>query len=350
MMTITPFEHNSLGELCHRYTLTNKNRASVQLCDLGASILSITVPDQNGILRDVVLGFNHISGYEFGDTYFGATVGRCCARIRSGRFTLNGKAYQLAVNNDTNHLHGGIRSWNRLLWEAQPADNRILFTLTSPDGDENYPGTVQASALYIWDDENCLTIEYRATTDADTLCNMTNHVAFNLNGHTAGTVTNHTLQIYSSHYIPLKSDMTPTGEIAPVTGTPFDFTQGAPLCALLDSDHPQLIPGLGLDHMFVLNKEPGTLSLSGVVRGDQSGIILDCYTTQPGLHIYSGNFLNVTAREGKDGTAYHKQTGLCLETQGYPNAINEPNFPSVILKAGEEYCHITKYRFKTISS
>ncbi len=345
MITITPFEHNSLGQLCHRYTLINKNGATAELCDLGASILSVIVPDRDGTLRDVALGFDHIEGYEFGDTFFGATVGRCCARIRAGHFTLNGKEYQMVINNDTNHLHGGIRGWGRLLWQAETRDNQVLFTLTSPDGDENYPGTMQVSALYTWDDDNCLTIEYRATTDTDTLCNMTNHVAFNLNGHDAGTVADHHLTLHGSHYIPLQPDVTPTGEIAPVADTPFDFTQGAVLSTLLDSSHPQLIPGHGLDHMFVVDKEKGALALAGTVRSSESGIVLDCYTTQPGLHIYSGNFLNVPAGDGKNGAAYGKQTGICLETQGYPNAINEPNFPSVVLKVGEEYRHVTKYRF-----
>ena len=226
---VVNFEPTSKGENTHLYTIENNSGASVTLCDLGASVVSIKVPDKNGSIRDVVLGYEHIDGYEFDGTYFGATVGRCCGRIAYGKFTLNGEDYQLPVNNGSNHLHGGFNSFSRKVWLAVVDDkvpNTVLFMLDSPDGDEGYPGNMKVFVRYTFDDENVLTIKWSAVSDKDTICNLTNHSYFNLNGHKSGKVTeNHKLKINANFFIPINSNLNPTGEITPVKNTSFDFTE-----------------------------------------------------------------------------------------------------------------------------
>ena len=226
---VVNFEPTSKGENTHLYTIENNSGASVTLCDLGASVVSIKVPDKNASIRDVVLGYEHIDGYEFDGTYFGATVGRCCGRIAYGKFTLNGEDYQLPVNNGSNHLHGGFNSFSRKVWLAIVDDkvpNTVLFMLDSPDGDEGYPGNMKVFVRYTFDDENVLTIKWSAVSDKDTICNLTNHSYFNLNGHKSGKVTeNHKLKINANFFIPINSNLNPTGEITSVKNTPFDFTE-----------------------------------------------------------------------------------------------------------------------------
>ena len=237
---VSDFERTTDGQMAHLYRITNASGASVVLCDYGASVVSILVPDKQQNLRDVVLGYAHLSGYETGGEYFGASVGRCCNRIREGAFTLNGVSYQLAVNDGTNHLHGGNRSFSRRLWNASCAENRVIFQLESPDGEEQYPGNMQVTATYTWDDTNTLTIAYDAICDQDTLCNLTNHTYFQLDGEGSGSIEKQQLLVRANAYLPTDQTSIPTGEIVPVAETPFDFTAYRSIGEALEGKHEQL--------------------------------------------------------------------------------------------------------------
>lgn len=346
---VVNFEPTSKGENSHLYTIENNSGASVTLCDLGASVVSIKVPDKNGSIRDVVLGYDHIDGYEFDGTYFGATVGRCCGRIAYGKFTLNGEDYQLPVNNGSNHLHGGFNSFSRKVWLAVVDDkvpNTVLFMLDSPDGDEGYPGNMKVFVRYTFDDENVLTINWSAVSDKDTICNLTNHSYFNLNGHKSGKVTeNHRLKINANSFIPINSNLNPTGEITPVKNTPFDFTEPKLIGNGIDRKNEQICFANGIDHMFVLNHSDEEFVLAAEAEGIDSGITLKCYTSQKGVHVYTANYVDVLSDMGKDSAIYGENSAFCLETQGFPDAVNHKTFPTTILKANENYTQTTKYIF-----
>ena len=283
-----------------------------------------------------------LSGYETGGEYFGASVGRCCNRIREGAFTLNGVSYQLAVNDGTNHLHGGNRSFSRRLWNASCAENRVVFQLESPNGEEQYPGNMQVTATYTWDDTNTLTIAYDAICDQDTLCNLTNHTYFQLDGEGSGSIEKQQLLVRANAYLPTDQTSIPTGEIVPVAETPFDFTAYRSIGEALEGKHEQLTYASGIDHSYVVDSHA---PFQAAAYSAESGIGLTCTTTQPAVHVYTGNFVHVPESLGKNGHRYTARSGFCLETQNYPDAIHHPNFPTPILPANTPYRQVTTFHF-----
>jgi aldose 1-epimerase len=306
-------------------------------------VTDLQVPDKNGKLGDVVLGFDTLEEYLKGHPYFGAITGRIANRIANGKFTLDGKTYSLAINNGPNHLHGGLKGFDKVVWSAtHPKSNDRAFLqleYTSPDGEENYPGTLETSVTYTWTDNNELRIEYLATTDKATPVNLTNHSYFNLAG--SGDVFGHEVMIAATNFTPSDAALISTGEIKPVKGTPLDFTKSKPI----GKDIQPLLaqPHRGYDHNFVLDNSGKGLALAARVSEPKSGRVMEVLTDEPGIQLYTGNFLEDTKCKG--GVVYGKHGGLCLETQHFPDSVNHPNFPSVILKPGKEYRTTTIYRF-----
>jgi len=342
-----PFGKTSDGTLVKLYTLKNANGLVVKLMTRGATVVQLWVPDKHGQLADVVLGFDDVAGYESKDNqYFGAVVGRVANRIAGGRFVLDGKVYQLAKNDGPNHLHGGVkRSLDKVVWDAKEVKTDhgpgVQFVYVSPDGEEGYPGTLRVTVTYTLNDKNELRIEYQATTDKPTPVNLSNHSYFNLAGHGAETVLDHVLTINADHYTPTDDTLIPTGEIAPVAGTPLDFRQPHRIGERIES----LIhtAALGYDHNFCLNNKTGRVQFAARLKDPKSGRVLTVYTDQPGLQFYSGNFL--FGQKGKQGKVYRKRSAVCLETQHYPDSVNHPNFPSVILRPGQVYRHTCIFAF-----
>lgn len=331
------------------YTLTNGNGVEARVTNYGAHLVSLKVPDRNGRVGDVLLGFDRPEDYEQNNPYFGAIVGRYANRIAQGRFTLNGNAYQLATNDRGNHLHGGIRGFDKVFWQARPTEpagrgSSVTLTYLSPDGEEGYPGTLQAKVTYVLNGENGLEIHYEATTDLPTVINLTNHAYFNLADGGHGTIVDHVLMIAGSRFTPTDKAAIPTGQIAGVHGTPFDFTRPTPIGARIQEDNEQLAYGFGYDHNWVLDKLGNELSLAATVYDPVSGRFMEALTTQPGIQFYSGNQLNGSV-QGKRGIAYQFRSGLCLETQHFPDSPNRPSFPSTVLNPGSTYAQSTVYRF-----
>jgi aldose 1-epimerase len=321
------------------YTLTNDRGLEVAVITYGGAITSLKVPDRAGVLGDIVLGYETLDDYVRNPRYFGALIGRHANRIALGKFSLNGIAYQLDQNNGVNHLHGGFNGFDKRVWNAseeQRSDSAVLhLQYVSKDGEEKYPGTVSAVVSYsLFDDR--VRIDYGATTDADTIVNLTNHSYFNLKGE--GTILDHELTLNADSFTPVSNDLIPTGEIKAVEGTPMDFRQGKKIGSEIGE-----ING-GYDHNFVLNEHDGSLRSVGRLYEASSGRILEILTTQPGMQFYSGNFLDGSF-VGKNGFVCHKYTGLCLEPQHFPDAPNHPNFPSTVLRPGEEYKQTTVFRF-----
>lgn len=342
---IRDFETTSKGENTHLYTIVNNIGESVTVCDYGATIVSLMIKDKDDNLTDVVLGYKHIADYENNGTYFGGTIGRCCGRIANGKFTLKGKAYTLPINNGNNHLHGGNVGFNRKLWNTKIVNDSVVFTMTSADGEEGYPGNLKVKVKYTFDNDSTLTIEYGAVSDKDTVCNMTNHSYFNLNGDTSGSVRNHLLKVNSKCYIPINKNLIPTGEITPTKGSPFDFSEFKEVETALNSSDIQISLAKGIDHMFVLNHNGDDLVLASSLIGEKTGINLKCYTTQKGVHIYSANYVDVPLTESKHSKAYKENSGICFETQGFPDAVNQDIFPTTVIKANEKYKQTTKFVF-----
>lgn len=343
IITIHPFGTDKNGNMVNCYTIINKKGASVTLSSLGASVVSIKVPDKNGVMTDVVLGYDSLEGYEKGTEYFGATIGRCSGRINNGSFTMKRKMYNLPINNGNNHLHGGFDSFSRKMWDINMDLGDVVFSLVSPDGDEGYPGEMKVTVRYSFDDNNVLTIKYDAISDQDTICNLTNHSYFNLNGHNTSSLEEHTLSINAYKFIELNDELIPTGKLLKVKNTPFDFTLEKNLFDVLKEEHPQLTTAKGLDHSFIANKGPDVLSLMASATGLKSGITLDCYSTQPILHLYTANF--VDTENGKNKSCYKNYSGFCMEAQGYPDAVNHKNFPTTVLTANTHYNQTTKFAF-----
>jgi aldose 1-epimerase len=323
------------------YTLTNDRGLEVAVITYGGAITSLKVPDRAGVLGDIVLGYETLDDYVRNPRYFGALIGRHANRIALGKFSLNGIAYQLDQNNGVNHLHGGFNGFDKRVWNAseeQRSDSAVLhLQYVSKDGEEKYPGTVSVVVSYsLFDDR--VRIDYGATTDADTIVNLTNHSYFTLKGE--GTILDHELTLNADSFTPVSKDLIPTGEIKAVEGTPMDFRQGKRIGAEINE-----IAG-GYDHNFVLNNHDGSLRSAGRLYEKSTGRILEILTTQPGMQFYSGNFLDGSF-VGKNGFVYHKYTGLCLEPQHFPDAPNHPNFPSTVLRAGQEYKQSTVFKFST---
>lgn len=329
-----------------RFTLKNANGVTVQAITYGGIITSITTPARNGATADIVLGFDSIDGYLKDHPFFGAIIGRYGNRIAKGRFTLDGQTYKLATNNGANHLHGGVRGFDKQVWQAEPlaGKNGVAFTRTSPDGEEGYPGTLAVRVSYELTDSNQLIVEYRATTDKATPVNLTQHSYFNLAGDGSGDIMGQTLMLNADRFTPVDGTLIPTGEIAGVEGTPFDFRQPTTIGARIKQPHPQLKHGQGYDHNWVLNRRSEGLQMAAIAMDPVSGRTLEITTTEPGIQFYAGNFLDGTLT-GKGGHVYKHRAGFCLETQHFPDSPNQPNFPSTVLQPGQEYKTSTVFTF-----
>jgi aldose 1-epimerase len=332
------------GRPVEAFRLTNANGVEVTAITYGGIITSIRVPDRAGQFGDIVLGFDALDGYVRNAPYFGAIIGRYGNRIANGRFVLDGQTYTLATNNGANHLHGGVRGFDKVLWTGAPAASGVgaTFTRRSPDGEEGYPGTLDASVTYTLTDRNELVVEYAATSDRPTPVNLTQHTYFNLAG--AGPIAEHRLMLNADRYTPVNAGLIPTGEIVPVDGTPFDFRQPVAIGARIDQPHEQLERGRGYDHNWVLTRTGDGLSLVARVVEPTSGRTLEVATTEPGVQFYTGNFLDGTI-SGKDGQVYAHRSGFCLETQHYPDSPNQPAFPSTVLRPGQRYASTTVFTF-----
>jgi aldose 1-epimerase len=327
------------GKAVEVFTLTNAAGAEVRAITLGGIITSWRVPDRRGQLADIVLGYDDPAGYvKDNSPYFGAIVGRYGNRIAKARFTLDGRTYPLAANNGVNHLHGGIQGFDKVLWqgEALRGGTGVAFTRTSADGEEGYPGSLKARVTYTLTDKNELVVAYEATADKPTVVNLTQHTYFNLAGQGTGTILGHVLRINADRYTPVDETLIPTGELAPVDKTPFDFRQPTPIGARIQSEHPQIQFGRGYDHNWVLARSGAGLSLAADVYEPTSGRTLQVRTTEPGVQFYAGNFLDGTIT-GKGGRVYQQRSGFCLETQHFPDSPNQPTFPSTTLRPGETY-------------
>ena len=311
-----------------------------QVLTYGGILRSLTVPAPGGS-RDIVLGCETLEDYEKQDKYFGALVGRVANRIGGAAFELNGKSYPLAANSGPNCLHGGVRGFNQAVWQAREVDGSLVLTHGSPDGAEGFPGTLEVRVTYSLTADGVLRLDYWAKSDADTLCNLTNHSYFNLLGHDAGTLAGQQVEIFADAITQTDENSTPTGALLPVEGTPFDLRRPRDFLEGLAMDHPQLALGNGYDHNFALHTAPvSPLSLAARVSG--GGLVLECLTTQPGLQLYTANYLDGTP--GKGGASYGPRSAFCLETQSWPDAIHHASFPSPVLRAGELYRHTTVYR------
>lgn len=330
------------GETVERYTLTNPSGVELAAVTYGGIVVSLKLPDRDGRLDDVVLGYDDLKGYLTDSPYFGAIVGRYANRIAGGRFELDDETYTLARNNGPNHLHGGERGFDKVVWDAEPFESidgvGVVLTHVSPDGTEGYPGTLTAHVRYLLTADDRLVIDYEATTDRATPVNLSQHSYFNLGGHTpaSGDVLDHVLTIRASRYTPVDSTLIPTGELAPVDETPFDFRAPTAIGARIELPDPQLRFGGGYDHNFVLDRESAGLILAARVQHPTTGRTFDLFTTEPGLQFYSGNFLDGSLT-GKSSRVYGHRSGFCLETQHFPDSPNQPGFPPTILRPGEEY-------------
>ena len=338
------------GKPIELVTLKNTHGVEVQAISFGAIITSIKVPDKAGTIADVALGFDSPEQYWANPPhpYFGAVVGRYGNRIAKGAFTLDGKSYSLAINNAPNTLHGGNKGFDKQVWTVttkdDPAGSSATFSLTSPDGDEGYPGTLQARVTYTLTEKNELIVDYHATTDKATPVNLTQHTYFNLSGEGSGDILGHELTLNADRYTPVDATLIPTGQLAPVQGTPFDFRKATAIGARIDQDDPQLKNGKGYDHNWVLNRRGTGLQHAATVHDPKSGRTLDISTTEPGVQFYTGNFLDGTIK-GKGGKPYVLRSGLCLETQHYPDSPNQKTFPSTILQPGKTYSSRTVFTF-----
>jgi aldose 1-epimerase len=336
------------GQEIEIYTLTNDNGVEARITTYGGIVVSLKTPDRAGKMDDIVLGFETLDGYLKGHPYFGAIIGRYGNRIGKGRFSLNGVEYKLAVNNGENTLHGGLKGFDKVVWKARPLNLRtgpaLELTYVSPDGEEGYPGTLSAKVIYTLTSRNELRMDYSATTDKDTVVNLTNHSYFNLAGQGNGDILGHRIMLNAARFIPVDSGLIPTGELKSVKGTPFDFTLPTAIGARIDQADEQLKLGRGYDHTFVLNGRMGTLRQAAKVVEPASGRILEVWTTEPGVQLYTGNFLDGTVT-GKGGKVYKLRFGFCLETQHFPDSPNKPSFPSTVLKRGGRYQTTTVYKF-----
>ena len=345
-VTRAPYGKMPDGAAVEIFTLTNANGIEVKAIEYGGIITSLRTPDRSGRMGDIVLGFPSLDGYLKDHPFFGAIIGRFGNRIGKGQFTLNGQTYKLATNNGPNHLHGGNKGFDKVLWTGEPVagQNAVAFTRTSPDGEEGYPGNLAVRVTYTLTDRNELVVEYHATTDKATPVNLTQHSYFNLAGHGSGGILGHELMLNADRYTPVDDTLIPTGDLASVAGTPFDFRKSTAIGARITQTDPQLTNGKGYDHNWVLNRKGDGLQLAARVIEPKTGRTLEVATTEPGIQFYSGNFLDGTLT-GKDGAVYKHRTGFCLETQHFPDSPNKPAFPSTILKPGAEYRTRTVFTF-----
>lgn len=339
------------GGAASLYTLTSSCGIEARITNYGGIVTHLLVPDRGGNLADVVLGYDSLPEYIAESPYFGATCGRYSNRIARGAFELDQKRYTLACNNGPNHLHGGARGFDKVLWQADQRQGSqgpaLELSYTSSDGEEGYPGRLSASVTYTLTDQGELRIDYLATADKPTVVNLTNHSYFNLAGEGSGDILSHELTINADRFTPIDATLIPTGRLAPLAGTPLDFTQAAAIGRRIDDPHEQLKFGLGYDHNYVINRGDvaGGLVLAAKVKEPSTGRVMEVLTDQPGIQFYSGNFLDGRLT-GKSHRAYGRRSGLCLETQHFPDSPNQPAFPSTVLRPGEEFRSTTIYRFR----
>jgi len=337
------FGHTDDGTPVELYTLTNKRGIVAKIMTYGAILTELDVPDRHGNFADIVLGFNNLDQYLKGHPFFGAIAGRYANRIAKGQFSLDGETYHLPINNGPNSLHGGLKGFDKAVWKAEPVEGddgpSLILTLFSPDGDQGYPGNLHVTVTYTLSDDDSLKIDYTATTDKDTVVNMTNHSYFNLAGEGSGSINDHLLTINADQYTPVDATQIPTGELADVKGTPFDFTKATDIGLRIDMIPP------GYDHNYVLYSQNGTLAIAARVKDPKSGRVMEVWTTQPGVQLYTGNHLDGTL-SGISGRPYQKHDALCLETQHFPDSPNHSNFPTTELKPGEKYHQETVFKFR----
>jgi aldose 1-epimerase len=348
-MTMVPYSATPDGQSINLITLRNQSGIEIKVVSYGGTILSLTTPDRTGAKDDIVLGFDEVPTYFDKSPYFGCLIGRYCNRIAKGKFTLDGHAYTLATNNGPNHLHGGTKGWDKVVWTPDPFQDArgvgVKLSYTSVDGDEGYPGTVKADVTYTLTDNNDFVVEYHATTDKPTIINLTQHSYFNLAGAKANDILGHQLMINADRYTPVDATLIPTGEVAPVEGTPFDFRTPTTIGARINDANEQLTRGQGYDHNYVVKRDGGSgLVLAARVVEPQTGRTMEITTTEPGIQFYSGNFLDGTLT-GKGGRVYGRRSGFCLETQHYPDSPNHPAFPTTTLRPGEDYRSRTVFKF-----
>jgi len=337
----------SNGTEIKKYTISNSKGLTAEIINYGARVVSLKAPDRTGKIEDIIFGFDDLASYERDNSYQGAIVGRYGNRIRDGKFSLEGKTYQLDINDGKNHLHGGKDGFYRQVWECREADSRsIQLCYISPDGEGGYPGQVEITVIYTITDDNGLKIEYSAKTDKTTILNPTSHCYFNLSGFPEKSILDHELMINADYFTPVDAGLIPTGEIRPVVGTPMDFRTVKAIGKDIEADDEQILYGNGYDHNWVLNDYNGQVRLSATLYEKETGRLMEVLTDQPGLQFYSGNFLD-GSMTGKGGVKYNHRTALCLEAQAFPDSPNKPNFPSVVLRPGEEYKQTTIYRFST---
>ncbi|MGC6177937.1 aldose epimerase family protein [Lacrimispora sp. 38-1] len=339
------------GREVYLYTLVNENKVSASFTNLGAVWVTMNVPDRNGKETDVVLGYDSVSDYLQNPPHFGAPIGRNANRIAGAKFIINGKEYKLEANNSTNNLHSGPDLYHSRLWDSEAEENEmgtsVSFSLFSPDGDQGYPGNANITITYTLTPDDGLKIDYHMICDEDTVANFTNHSYFNLDGHDGGSALEQRVWIDADTYTRADEISIPTGEFTPVKGTPMDFTVMKTIGQDINEDYEALVFGSGYDHNWVLNHPSEELALCAVAESDKTGVRMEVYTDLPGMQFYTANFLN-GQMPGKGGTVYSKRCCYCFETQYYPNAVNTPEFPSPILKAGQEYQTTTIYKFSTI--
>lgn len=346
-VTVEPFGKTADGKEVRQFTLTNENGVSAKIITRGATLRSMVVPDMEGKLTDVLFGFDDVAGYESdANQYFGPIVGRVCNRIDDAQFELNSQTYELTANDGDNTLHGGgAESLDKVTWEGEAVESEhgpsVQFRYFSPDGQEGFPGNLHVRVRYTLTEKNAIVMAYEATTDITTPVNLTNHAYFNLSGAGAATILDHVLMIDADRYTPTDEELIPTGEIATVENTPLDFRTPTPIGERIDA--VDQTASIGYDHNWVLNQQGSGIRRVARLSHPENGRVLEVLTDQPGLQFYSGNFLE--GQKGKDGKAYAHRSGLCLEAQHYPDSVNHPNFPSIILEPGETYRQTTIYRF-----
>jgi aldose 1-epimerase len=339
-----PFGNTKDGKNVTVFTLTNGRGIKVRLIDYGATLISFETPDKAGKSANITLGFPMLAGYLERHPYFGSTVGRYANRIAGGKFKLDGKEYSLATNNGPNHLHGGLKGFDGVLWKSQQltgGDPAVRFTYTSPDGEEGYPGRLDVAVTYTLTHNNELRIDYEATTDKPTVVNLTNHAYWNLAGAGSGNILKHELTLAADQYLPIDDTSIPTGKPADVKGTPFDFTTPHAIGERIDELKKDPHKTKGYDHCFVLRGQQGKLELAAKVKDPASGRVMEIFTTEPGVQLYCGNFLGGGASEG----GYKQHDALCLETQHYPDSPNQPSFPSTVLRPGQTLRSTTVHKF-----
>lgn len=336
------------GQEATLYTITNSNGMSVSFTDYGANIVNIVVPDAKGRLTDVALGFENLQGYEVNGPGFGSFIGRHANRIGGAKFELNGKTYELEKNDGNNNLHSGFIGYNKFMYETEIFEEEditsIEFSRLSPDMEQGFPGNLDVTVTYSLTEENEIVLEYLAVSDKDTIVNLTNHSYFNLSGHNSGSILDHKVWINADQFTPTAKDLIPTGEFWDVTGTPMDFRTLKTVAQDINADYEPLKMAGGYDHNYVINHTSNEVEKVAELVDDKSGRKMEVFSDLPGMQLYTANML-APVKNGKDGAAYGKREGICFETQYYPNSINTPAFPSIVLEAGKEYDSVTVYKF-----